>query len=106
VRRRPAPRAVGGAVGELAARLAPATLLGEVQRVWDAVAGPAVAASATPTAEHGGVLTVTCESSVWANELDLMGPQLVAAINAALGRDAVKSLRCRAAPARGWEETL
>ena len=29
---------------------------------------------ATPIAERDGVLTVTCEAAVWAQELDLMGP--------------------------------
>jgi predicted nucleic acid-binding Zn ribbon protein len=48
------------------------------------------------------VLTVTCASAVWAQELDLMGPELVERINAALGTDAVRSLRCSSAPARGW----
>jgi predicted nucleic acid-binding Zn ribbon protein len=45
---------------------------------------------------------VTCTSSVWAQELDLMGPELTERINAALGTDAVRALRCSAAPARGW----
>ena len=48
------------------------------------------------------MLTVTCASSVWAQELDLMGPELAERINAALGTDAVRALRCSSAPARGW----
>jgi hypothetical protein len=39
---------------------------------------------------------------VWAQELDLMGPELVARLNAALGADTLRALRCSAAPARGW----
>jgi predicted nucleic acid-binding Zn ribbon protein len=100
--RRRAPRRASLAVGALADDLAPATVLAEVQRVWPQVAGPAIAAEATPTAERGGTLTVTCRSAVWAQELDLMGPDLVGRLNAALGRESVVALRCSAAPPRGW----
>jgi predicted nucleic acid-binding Zn ribbon protein len=48
------------------------------------------------------VLTITCRSAVWAQELDLMGPEVVARLNEALGRDAVTALRCSAAPPRAW----
>ena len=55
------PRPAGDAVRALADRIAPASTLGDVQRVWDGVVGEAVAAVATPTAEargtpHGDVL--------------------------------------------------
>jgi predicted nucleic acid-binding Zn ribbon protein len=101
--RRREPRALSHAITALADRLAPQTTLAEVQRVWPEAVGEVVAAQAEPTRERDGVLTVTCASSVWAQELDLMGPQLVERINAALGAEAVRSLRCSAAPARGWE---
>ncbi len=80
------PRPAGDAVRALADRLAPASTLGDVQRVWDGVVGPTVAAVATPTAEARGTLTVTCTSAVWAQELDLMATGLVERLNAALGR--------------------
>jgi predicted nucleic acid-binding Zn ribbon protein len=100
--RRRAPRPMSQAVAALAGRLAPQTLLADVQRVWPAAVGEAIAARATPTGERDGVLIVTCEAAVWAQELDLMGPELVARLNSFLGTDAVRSLRCQAAPARGW----
>jgi hypothetical protein len=31
-----------------------------------------------------------------------MGPELVGRLNAALGADTVRSLRCSSAPAKGW----
>jgi predicted nucleic acid-binding Zn ribbon protein len=100
--RRHQPRPVGQAISALADRLAPQTPLAEVQRVWEVAVGALVAAQAEPTGEREGVLVVTCSSAVWAQELDLMGPELVARLNAALGGDRVVSLRCQAAPARGW----
>lgn len=93
-RRVPAPLA--GAVEAVSRRVAPATLLADVQRVWPQVAGPAIAAQAEPVAERGGVVTVACSSSVWAAELDLLGPGLVDGLNGALGGGRVRSLRCRA----------
>jgi len=65
--------------------------------------GPAIAAEATPTAERGGVLTVSCSASVWAAELEMMAPELVARLNAELARlnadgesvPEVSQLRCR-----------
>jgi predicted nucleic acid-binding Zn ribbon protein len=97
--RRRVPRPVGISVEALTARLAPATVLAEVQNAWRDSVGPAVADAAQPTGERDGVVTVSCSASVWAQELDLLGPQLVARINAQLGRPAVRSLRCRVSPA-------
>lgn len=92
-------------MGALAERLAPATVLADVLRVWPAAVGATIAAQAEPTAERDGVLTVSCAAGVWAQELDLMGPEIVARINAALSTGKggqVRSLRCQAAPSRVW----
>ena len=56
--------------------------------------GETIAAQASPTAERAGVITVSCAASVWAQELDLMGPQIVARLNGALVGDPVRRLRC------------
>jgi predicted nucleic acid-binding Zn ribbon protein len=100
--RRREPRPASHAIAALADRIAPQTTLAEVQRVWPDAVGAVVAVQAEPTGERDGVLTVTCSSAVWAQELDLMGPELVAGLNAALGSERIRSLRCSAAPARGW----
>ena len=96
------PRPAGDAVRALADRIAPASTLASVQRVWDGVVGEALAAVATPTAEARGSLTVTCSSAVWAQELDLMATTLVERLNAALGADLIRSLRCQSVPAKSW----
>ncbi len=95
--RRAAPRPIGIALDALSSGLAPASPLGRIQEVWERATGPAIAAVAKPVAERSGVLTVACESAVWAQELDLMGDQLVERLNAALGESLVASLRCRTA---------
>ena len=96
------PRPASDAVRALADRIAPASTLGDVQGVWDAVVGAGVAAVASPTAEAGGTLTVTCASAVWAQELDLMSGDLVDRLNAALGAPRISALRCQSVPAKSW----
>jgi predicted nucleic acid-binding Zn ribbon protein len=100
--RRRDPRPAGHAIAALAERLAPQTLLADVQRVWAHAVGEVVAAQAEPTGERDGVLVVTCASAVWAQELDLMAPDLVARINGRLGGEPVRGMRCQAVSARGW----
>lgn len=90
-----APRPLSTALQSFTATLAPATTLARVQELWEGVTGPAIAAAARPTAERGGVLTVTCTAAVWAQELDLMAAQLIPSLNAALGDEAIRELRCR-----------
>ena len=96
--RRRSPRALGVAIDSIRDELAPETLLAETQRVWPQAVGPAIAAEARPTAERGGVLTISCSASVWAQELDLMGPAIVARLNEALERGSVRRLRCVTMP--------
>jgi predicted nucleic acid-binding Zn ribbon protein len=91
---RRAPRPVALALAPLRDALAPATLLAEVQRVWPEVAGAAVAREATPVAVRGEVLTIACSASVWAQELDLMAPLLLERLDAALGGEGPRRLRC------------
>jgi predicted nucleic acid-binding Zn ribbon protein len=93
--RKAAPRSLAFALGELGSELAPATTLARVQEVWAEATGPAIGAAARPTAERDGVLTVLCEAAVWAHELTMIEADLVSQINAALGADAIRELRCR-----------
>jgi predicted nucleic acid-binding Zn ribbon protein len=102
MRRRRAPRAAAGAVTALVEGLAPASGLAGLQRAWPGAVGDVIAAQAHPSAERDGVVTVTCASSVWAQELTLMGPELAARLNAALASEFVRELRFRAAPAGAW----
>lgn len=98
--RRRAPRPVAASVEALARRVAPATLLADVQRVWAQAAGPVVAAEASPLSEREGTVTVLCSSAVWMQEIDLMGPVLADALNEALGADRVQAVRCVATAGR------
>jgi predicted nucleic acid-binding Zn ribbon protein len=88
------------ALDALTGALAPATLLAEVQRAWPQVAGERFARAAEPVSERDGVVTVACESAVWAQELDLLTERVIERLNEALGRPAVRRLRPQAAPPR------
>jgi predicted nucleic acid-binding Zn ribbon protein len=94
---RAAPRSLAAALDRLGAGLAPASTLARVQAAWERAAGPAVAAAARPVSERDGVLTLACESSVWAQELDLMAATLIDRLNAELDGEAIRELRCRTA---------
>ena len=92
---RAAPRPLSFALEGLTAALAPATTLARVQQVWEQVLGARIAGAGTPISEHDGVLTVVCADSVWAAELELMGPELVERLNAVVGAGTIHKLRCR-----------
>jgi predicted nucleic acid-binding Zn ribbon protein len=91
--RRLAPRPLSGALEGVVRDAAPATLLARVQGVWSEVAGPGLAAAAAPVSERDGVVTVGCESAVWAHELELLAPELLTALEARLGGRTVTGLR-------------
>jgi predicted nucleic acid-binding Zn ribbon protein len=92
---RAAPRRLAGALDRLTGAIAPASTLGRVQEVWVDAVGPSIADAARPTAEHAGVLTVVCAAAVWAQELDLMAEDVLARLNAAMGSEQIRELRCR-----------
>ena len=59
----------------------PPGLLAEVQSLWPQLAGPGLASSARPVSERQGIVTVACESGVWAHELELLAPDLISGLN-------------------------
>jgi predicted nucleic acid-binding Zn ribbon protein len=91
---RRSPRTLAPALERLADDLAPRTLLADVQRIWSAAVGDDLARQSTPTAERAGTLTVSCADAMWAQELDLMSPQILAELNARLGDGSLGKLRC------------
>jgi len=79
------------------ARAAPATPLAAVQAAWAGAVGERIAAEARPVAERDGVVTVSCSSSTWAQELDLLSAELLESLSEALPEASrPQSLRFRA----------
>jgi len=96
--RRVGPRPFAAALEHAAREAAPAGLLARVQACWPEAAGPVIAQEAAPVSERGGVLTLRCRSAVWAQELELLSPDLLSRLNAALDvgtEGPVKALRFR-----------
>ncbi len=83
--RRRSPRKATGALRAAVERVQPATLLARVQLAWPETVGPAIAACSQPVGEREGVIKVACASAVWAQELDLLQPEIVSQLNRRLG---------------------
>jgi predicted nucleic acid-binding Zn ribbon protein len=95
--RRAAPRPLAAVLEPVCAAVSPQTLLARVQAVWPEVAGRALAGAAAPVAAREGVVTLACQSAVWAQEIELLSPDLLARLNGRLGAEEeapVRGLRC------------
>jgi predicted nucleic acid-binding Zn ribbon protein len=93
--RRRAPRPAGNALRAALDRAAPKTRLAAVQAVWEEAVGDRLAAAAQPVSERDGTVVVACSDPVWAEELDLMGEQLLTRLRERLGEQAPRDLRFR-----------
>lgn len=91
---RRSPRSLALALEDLRDRVAPDTLLAEVQRVWPQAVGATIAAEATPTGERAGTVTISCSAAVWAQELDLMSTEILERLNQLVQSTPVQRLRC------------
>jgi predicted nucleic acid-binding Zn ribbon protein len=79
--RRRAPEPFADALRDAVGEVTPDTLLARVQALWPELAGAAIAAHATPSAEGRGVVSIECDSSAYAYELGLMEADFVASLN-------------------------
>ena len=99
-RGRPAPpERVSGAVGRFVESVAPETFEAEIQTVWRAAVGDRLAEVTRVSGEREGVVTVDCESAVWAEELALMETRIRNSLNGALearGGEPVQRISFRA----------
>jgi len=94
--RSPSPKPIGAALGRALEGVAPKTPLAEIQSVWARTVGPQIDAVTAVVEEREGVVTIECESTVWAQELEMMGPQLLRKLTSELSGPAPDLLRFRA----------
>jgi predicted nucleic acid-binding Zn ribbon protein len=99
--RRSAPRPLAHAIEAAVGALAPQTPLARVQAVWADAVGEANAAQGTPIRLAAGRLTVYCEHSGWAENLQLLGLEIARRVNARLGNEIVREIRCTARRPQG-----
>ncbi len=85
-------------LGSLVARVLEDIGAGDSARVmriaecWEEAVGPEIAAHCRPTALRGGVLEATVDSSVWCQQLQLRGPEIIEALRAARPAEAPSEL--------------
>jgi len=85
-------------LGPLVARVLKDIGAGDSARVmriaecWEEAVGAEIAAHCRPTALRSGVLEVTVDSSVWCQQLQLRGPEILDALRAVLPADAPSEL--------------
>lgn len=70
---------------------------------WPAVVGPVVAQHSTPESYADGTLTVRADSTAWASQLRLMAPQILAAVNEAVGQGSIELVRILGPDAPSWK---
>ncbi len=95
-RRRGRPTAVGEALQSYLAKSGLATRLAQAQVIpdWPGLVGPQIAAVTTPeSVTPDGTLFVRVATSGWMTELQLMAPQVMAAVNAGRGPGRIKTIR-------------
>lgn len=80
------PQRVTAAVGAAIAASSPRTALAAVQACWREAVGEETARRAQPVSERDGTVTIACESSTWAHELDLMGEPILERLKAAIAK--------------------
>lgn len=92
--RRPTP--VGEALNSYLAKSGLAQRLAQAQVIpdWPRLVGPQIARVTVPeSVSPDGTLFVRVATSAWMNELQLMAPQIMAAINVGRGAGRIKTVR-------------
>ena len=100
------PQVLGSATHDLARNRgwSPRVAQGAVFGRWRAVVGDQIAAHASPTSLHDGILTVSAESTAWATQLRMVQAQLLAKIAAAVGDGVVTSLKIQGPMGPSWHK--
>lgn len=69
-----------------------------VWHLWDAAVGEAIAPNARPAAFKGNLLIVHVNSSTWVHQLQFLKKDLIAALNAALGKPLLADIKFKIGP--------
>ena len=92
--RRGRERQISDAIGRLVEQIGPQDPLTQVTTAWPDLVGSGMAGHTKPSAVRGGTLTVDCDSSVYAQELELLSRKVVKAVNDRFGPGFVTAVRC------------
>ena len=72
--------------------------LTEIWRLWDEAVGATIAQNARPAAFKGQLLIVHVISSTWIHQLQFLKNDLMAKINAALGKPLIQEIKFKIGP--------
>ena len=72
--------------------------LKEVWRLWDEAVGETIAQNARPAAFKGTLLMVHVSSSAWIHQLQFLKNDMIAKLNAALGKPLIEELKFKIGP--------
>lgn len=72
----------------------------QIGAIWEEAVGPRVAVHCRPIGLRGEVLELEVDSPVWSQQLQLRKPELLAALERALGAGAPRELRFQVGYAR------
>lgn len=94
-RRKGTPTALGDVVGQVLGDLGleGVARAHEIGRIWEEAVGEQIAAHCRPLGLRGEVLELQVDSPVWSQQLQLRKPELLAALERALGSNAPRELR-------------
>ena len=95
--RSPDPRSLGQAISDFRTDISPASRVASVQAVWNEVVGERISAVTEVIEEREGTVLIECKSSVWAQELELMAPRILARLKDRIDGPVPEKLRFRAA---------
>jgi predicted nucleic acid-binding Zn ribbon protein len=94
-RRKGRPTVVADVVGQVLGELGldGVARAHQIGAIWEATVGAQVAAHCRPLGLRGDVLEIQADSPVWSQQLQLRKPELLAALEQALGAEAPRELR-------------
>jgi predicted nucleic acid-binding Zn ribbon protein len=79
-------------------RSEPGDVLKAVWRLWEETVGGTIAENARPAAIKGNLLIVHVSSSTWMHQLQFLKKDMIAQINAALGKPIIEAINFKIGP--------
>jgi len=70
----------------------------EVWQIWDDIVGTVIAQNAMPAAFKGRILLVHVSSSAWVHQLQFLKKEMIAKINATVGKTLIEDLKFKIGP--------
>ncbi len=77
---------------------------GRVLAEWDEIVGPAIAQHSHIESFEEGVLVVSTDSSAWAAQLRMLGPQIVTRIHERVGAQVVTEIKVAGPSTKSWKK--